>query len=227
MVTNMSTGSLRRESITAQAIAHAVAATRVVCSIWEEARKIGRAEPTTEPTTEPATEPATEQTGAQKNVTVGEMLFETPTADGKAVAPARVEQSPVSYAFFHPSNVEALHTSIRYRVHVETGKVIDRQGNNQVLHVMHAVYQDGAHYMRGTIQDVVRALNERVVVRASREIIGAIRSHQHYLNDIARPVPLPLPRSPFSDETTGMKTSGSMSDREREDVTRVRRAGGH
>jgi hypothetical protein len=74
------------------------------------------------------------------------MLFETPTvagiASGNVVTPTRIEQTPVSWLFFHPANVESLHTSVRYRVHERTGLVIDKQGDNQLRIMMAAVYQD-------------------------------------------------------------------------------------
>nr|WRJ69909.1 hypothetical protein TetV2_00464 [Oceanusvirus sp.] len=143
------------------------------------------------------------------------MLFETPTvggmAAGNAVAPHRIERTPVSYSFFHPRNVEALQTSIRYRVHRQTGKVIDPQGRNQLLTVMQAIYDDSQDPtlesgISGNPSQVIRKLNERVIYRAVSEIVGAMRYHQFYLDDIANPVPQPLPRSQFSDQRTGLKT---------------------
>ena len=72
------------------------------------------------------------------------MIFETPTVAGlgvgNVVAPARVERTPVTHLFFHPQNIEALHTSVRYQVYRRTRQVIDRQGDNQLRIIMAGVY---------------------------------------------------------------------------------------
>lgn len=144
------------------------------------------------------------------------MLFETPTVAGlgagNVVSPARVERTPVTHLFFHARNIESLHTSIRYRVYQRTGEVIDRQGDNQLRIIMTAVYGDSQDptlesAVRGaTASAVVQALNERVVHRAVNEIVNAMGMHRFYLDDIANPVPMPLERSQFSDQSTGLKT---------------------
>ena len=144
------------------------------------------------------------------------MIFETPSlrgiAAGNMVSPKRVEVTPVSHGFFHPRNVKALHTSIRYAVYDNTGKVIDTQGDKQLHAIMQAVYEDGqdptleSALVRGDTIQQIRALNQRVINRAVREIIAAMRQHAFYINDISNPVPAPLPRSKFADQKTGLKT---------------------
>ena len=142
-------------------------------------------------------------------------MFQIPAISGRAagnvVAPSRVERTPVSFLFFHPENVEALHTSIRYHVYVRTGRVIDRQGDNQLRVVMAAVYQNsqsptvesaiGGHSSAAVVQE----MNSRVVRRAADEIVSAMDMYRFYLNDLATPVPEPLDRSLFADRRRGTK----------------------
>jgi hypothetical protein len=143
-------------------------------------------------------------------------MFQMPAISGRAagnvVAPSRVERTPVSFLFFHPENVEALHTSIRYQVYVRTGRVIDRQGDNQLRVVMTGVYQnsqsptiESAIRGRSSVA-VVQEMNSRVVRRAVDEIVSAMDMHRFYLNDIANPVPEPLDRAEFADRRRGTKT---------------------
>eukprot|EP00873_Tetraselmis_striata_P033826 jgi/Tetstr1/454090/TSEL_041009.t1 len=144
------------------------------------------------------------------------MLFETPTARGMesgiVVSPGRTEATPVSHMFFHPRNVEALHTSIRYEVYRRTGKVIDRQGDNQLRTLITGVYADSqsptleSAVRGGSVAAVVGTLNARVISRAAGEIVSAMDMHRFYMQDIANPVPLPLRRSEFADRSTGLKT---------------------
>lgn len=128
------------------------------------------------------------------------MIFETPTSSGMAVgsvvSPVRIEETPVSHLFFHPKNIEALHTSIRYKVYQSTGKIIDRQGDNQLRTIMTGTYSSSRipSYTGGIsakVREAVGLLNASVVNRAVGEIISAIRTHERYLTDIGRPrVPL-------------------------------------
>jgi hypothetical protein len=138
------------------------------------------------------------------------MIFETPTvagiAAGNVITPTRLEQTPVSYMFFHPTNVESLHTSIRYRVHQRTGLVIDRQGDNQLRTLMTSVYQDSqsptmeSAFASSRIHEIVRGLNSRVVHRAVHEVLNSINMHSYYMEDIATPVPQPMERSLYSNQ---------------------------
>lgn len=144
------------------------------------------------------------------------MLFETPTVAGlgagNVVSPARVERTPVTHLFFHPQNIEALHTSIRYEVYRRTRMVIDRQGDNQLRIIMTAVYGDSqdptleSAVHGATVSAIVHALNGRVLHRAVHEIVNAMGMHRFYLNDLATPVPVPLERGAFADESKGLKT---------------------
>ena len=144
------------------------------------------------------------------------MIFETPTVAGlgagNVVSPARVERTPVTHLFFHPQNIDALHTSIRYGVYKRTQQVIDRQGDNQLRVIMTGVYEDSqdptleSAVHGATVGAVVQALNARVVHRAVNEIVNAMGMHRFYMNDIASPVPTPLERSQFADQRKGLKT---------------------
>lgn len=146
---------------------------------------------------------------------IARMLFETPTVSGIAVgtvvSPPRVEETPVSYAFFSKTNVESLHTSIRYQVYVRTGNIIDRQGDNQLRIVMAAVYDNSQtptleSAIAGRTISIVKTLNARVINKAVNEIINAINMHRFYLNDVSSPVPDPIERSQFADQRKGTKT---------------------
>lgn len=144
------------------------------------------------------------------------MLFQTPvmagTASGNLVTPTRIEQTPVSYLFFHPANVDALHTSIRYHVHQRTNVVIDRQGDYQLRLIMAAIYQDSQHptlesaFAESATHRIVQGLNARVVNKAVHEIIASLHMHNHYINDIASPVPVPMERSAYSNQRARQKS---------------------
>jgi hypothetical protein len=115
------------------------------------------------------------------------------------------EQTPVSFYFFHASNVAALHTSIRYRVYQQTGRVIDRQSTPELVNMMRAVHEDSlppgpqnATRRGADTAAQVAALNERVLARAVPDIVGAVRSHAMYLSDVAAAVPLPLERAQYT-----------------------------
>ena len=123
----------------------------------------------------------------------------------------RREQTAVGFYFFHASNVEALHTSIRYRVYQHTGQVIDRQSTPELINIMRGVYEDS---LPPTIQNTFRTsdvasvtgmLNERVLARVVPDILGAIRSHTMYIRDITTSVPIPLDHAEY------LTTKGSRS----------------
>ena len=110
----------------------------------------------------------------------------------------RLEADPVSRLFFHPRNVETLHTSVRYAVYTETGKVIDRQSDHQLNNTMRIVYDEGRRALRGdNVLEQVRWLNSLVVARVTREIVNAISFHAWYMNDISRPNPVPQSRGEY------------------------------
>jgi hypothetical protein len=122
------------------------------------------------------------------------------------------EQTPVSFYFFHASNVAALHTSIRFRVYQQTGRVIDRQSTPELVNMMRTVHEDSlppgpqnAIRFGATAAAQVAALNERVLARAVPDIASAVRSHAMYLNDVATAVPLPMERA----EYTGQRGVGA------------------
>jgi hypothetical protein len=110
---------------------------------------------------------------------------------------SRQEVSEVSYLFFHPENVASIHTSLRYAVYVETGKVIDPQSSNEITNIMRTVYKDFERGLRGSTLERVKTLNSAVVQRAAREIVNAMQFHLWYLSDVAKPNPVPQSRGEY------------------------------
>ena len=108
------------------------------------------------------------------------------------------EESPVSNIFFSQGNVENIQKLIRYRVNKETGKVIDRQSNNNLVIIMRSIflqYGDASLTTKEALIKEIRNLNDRVANFSVDRIVGQLGQHDTYLKDISSmPRPLEHPK---------------------------------
>jgi hypothetical protein len=130
-------------------------------------------------------------------------------------------------AFFSERNVAAIQTQLRYEVYRCTGAVIGEQSPGALLSVMEAVFGDHAGsvsncgaFQRGQLPGMfsgpnvrpgvfeeprcsgapaasVAKLNDNVLRRVVPDVVGGIRMHRRYVEDISQPNPLPLERPQF------------------------------
>ena len=132
----------------------------------------------------------------------------------RAVSWSRDAETPVSYLFFHPSNVKVIQVSVRYRVNQRSGRVVETPDWVIVHHAMVSAYQDSRTPTPLTNvpceSDVgtVKVLNERVVRRLVEDVLNGISMYEFYMKDISRPQPVPIDRSMPTDNSTGLKTHG-------------------
>lgn len=108
------------------------------------------------------------------------------------------EESPVSNIFFSQGNVENIQKLIRYRVNKETGKVIDRQSNNNLVIIMRSIflqYGDASLTTKEALIKEIRNLNDRVANFSVDRIVSQLGQHDTYLKDISSmPRPLDHPK---------------------------------
>lgn len=105
------------------------------------------------------------------------------------------EVSLLGSLFLSSRNMDTLQTSIRYRVYKGSGGelVIGRQSDTELWSLMMEAYEESVRHVPDEhVVAAVRELNERVVSKASTEVLSAARFHTHYLRDIESPVPVPL-----------------------------------
>jgi hypothetical protein len=130
-------------------------------------------------------------------------------------------------AFYSDANTAAIQSQLRYEVHRCTGIVIGNQSPEALRSAMEAVYEDHATtrsncgpFAHGQLPGMfsgpgvqpgvfpqqncggpqassVAQLNNNVLRRIVSGVISGVRSHRHYLDDIAQPNPLPLERPEF------------------------------
>ena len=108
------------------------------------------------------------------------------------------EESPVSNIFFSQGNIENIQKLIRYRVNKETGKVIDRQSNNNLVIIMRSIflqYGDASLTTKEALIKEIRNLNDRVANFSVDRIVSQLGQHDTYLKDISSmPRPLDHPK---------------------------------
>ena len=108
------------------------------------------------------------------------------------------EDSPITDIFFSEGNIENIQKLIRFRVHKETGKIIDRQSNNNLIIIMRSIllqYGDASITTVDALKKEIQSLNDRVSNYSVDNIISQLGQHDTYLNDISSmPRPLEHPK---------------------------------
>ena len=114
-------------------------------------------------------------------------------ADAEGIRGIGRESSALTRLFFSEENREGLQQAIRYQAYVDTGTVIGRQSDRELMVVMRRVIEDGASAYQGeSLTDAVKRLNDQTLQAAIPDVIGAVRQHQRYIREIQTPVPVPL-----------------------------------
>lgn len=123
-----------------------------------------------------------------------------------------IAPSAVSNLYFSPTNVNALHEAIRYRVYIESGArklVIGKQSDVELALIMRSVYLQSARNVdsEGVVRQV-RALNAAVLDYCVPRVLDEAISYLRFRQDVST-LPEPLPRGELA--TTKGERSLSMA----------------
>ena len=105
---------------------------------------------------------------------------------------ATTAEDPVNRAFFSQQNVDAIQRSLRDTIKRQTGYVIDRQSDDQLLIVMRYVYLLESRNTGGGAE--VTRLNALVVKEVAPQVASGVLQYLAYLRDASR-LPTPIPRA--------------------------------
>lgn len=94
--------------------------------------------------------------------------------------------TPLSDLYFSQANVEALHQGIRYKVFMQTQKVIDKQSDAELRIIMRAVFFSEALHLPTNLVPQVQALNESVLKQTVPNIISNLKQYEQYRVDQSR-----------------------------------------
>lgn len=108
------------------------------------------------------------------------------------------EKTLTTKIFFSQKNVETLHNLIRYFVYDQTGQIISRQTDDDLLIIMRAMYlQYSTNPISCKKEDIDRnidRLNLFVLRQAVPGIISEIKQYKAYLVQSSQ-IPAPIPRA--------------------------------
>lgn len=107
-----------------------------------------------------------------------------------------LEENSINDIFFSEMNVKVIQDTIRYKVNVDTGKVISRQSDNELYIVMRSIMLQFANFRSGIddIVDEIKRLNEKVVEYAVDNVSSNVKQHDGYIDKLSKlPVPLDRP----------------------------------
>ncbi len=121
-------------------------------------------------------------------------------------------ETPLTFLFFSDKNVDNMQKLIRFIVHKETGYVVDRQSNNELLVIMRSIFLEySAHppliddkmseqqkglLMKKYTAEVAR-LNEIVVNAVVPKVVSQMQQYLDYLRDATQqPFYMDTPQNP-------------------------------
>lgn len=105
--------------------------------------------------------------------------------------------SPLSLGFFSVENVDRIQESIKIAVKQESGHVIDRQSDRELISIMKGVYEAFAGNVYRFDKKEIRRLNAVVVDITVDQITAGIQGYLQYIHD-ASTMPEPLSRGEFA-----------------------------
>ena len=114
-------------------------------------------------------------------------------------------RSPLSEAYYAPSNVDYLQKTIIDSVKAKTGYTIGYQDPMDLFNLMRKVYTDYMIVDYDEVANQVGLMNAAVVDSATRTVSNGIMQNLIYLRDIAT-LPVP-PDAPRNTSTYGLKLS--------------------
>ena len=121
------------------------------------------------------------------------------------------EKTPVSMMFFARKNVDYLQYLMKKIVYKESGHVIGRQSDEELLIIMRSIYLSDAKNQPYEITKQVAELNHKVVKYAVyEEILPKVKGYTTYLYDNFR-TNVVLPRERFVDQK-GSRINRGFSD---------------
>jgi hypothetical protein len=122
------------------------------------------------------------------------MFLRTTAPDGRTGQDALTgiqERGPLATVYFSPENIEAVGEAIRGLVRQQTGDVIGRQSQQELIYVMRSIYLTYSENRTGDVRREVRDLNERVLRYAVPNVISNLSLHKRFLSEVGKnPVPL-------------------------------------
>jgi hypothetical protein len=108
------------------------------------------------------------------------------------------ESSGVSETYFSRENMATLQATIRYEVHKNTNKIIDRQSEQELNIVMRSIYlQHGNPVIpSNNIINEIQKLNEMVVNFCTGQITTQVKQYIGYIKKLSS-LPIPIDRPQY------------------------------
>lgn len=98
-----------------------------------------------------------------------------------------LEKTPLSRMFFSRKNVDYLQYMMKKLVHKETGHIIGRQSDEELLIIMRSIYLQHSKNLPHDLSRQVAELNYRVLkYSVYDEILPKVKGYMTYLNDNLR-----------------------------------------
>lgn len=124
------------------------------------------------------------------------------------------QRTVISNEFFSQKNIDEIHKIIRFMVYDQSGMIVSRQTDDDLLIIMMSMYKQYCTFPvapnANQIKKEIDMLNMYVIRDAVPIIISNAKSHVGYLKD-ASSIPDPIPR-PLAMSNTGTKELRSASD---------------
>lgn len=114
-----------------------------------------------------------------------------------------VTGNPLNDLYFSKLNIDAVQEAVRYTIFKETGKVIDKQNERELVVIMRSIYLQYSRNLSTNLVKQVKELNKRVLDEIIPKIIMEMNQYQTYLRD-ASGLPIPMERGENT-STTGTK----------------------
>jgi hypothetical protein len=103
-------------------------------------------------------------------------------------------QQNVYTLFFSQGNMDILQQGIRNSVYNQTGKIIGKQSEQELLIIMKSIYTEHSKNLPCNIPEQVKELNTFVLRWSVKEIISNMNAYNEYKKTVST-MPLPLEHS--------------------------------
>jgi len=114
-----------------------------------------------------------------------------------------VTENPLNDLYFSKLNIDAVQEAVRYTIFKETGKVIEKQNERELVVIMRSIYLQYSRNLPTNLVKQVKDLNKRVLDEIIPKIVIELKQYQTYLRD-ASGLPVPMERGENT-STTGTK----------------------
>ncbi len=126
------------------------------------------------------------------------MIYQTPTSDDYVYTTTKdLEKTPVSRIFFSKKNLDYIQDMMKKVIYKETGSIIGRQSDEELLIIMRSYYFSDAKNLPYEITKQVAELNYLVIKYAVYdEILPKVKGYNTFLYDNMR-TNVVIPRERF------------------------------